>query len=225
MNKPVTHPEYKLYEIDGDAFCSTLQLAEEFEKRHKDIIETVRRLISTPEQGERCKPYFRPTSFLVPQPNGGTRKEPAYFMSRDGFVLLTMGFTGKKALKFKLDYIARFNEMESFIKSLAAIRDEHPAFTEAVMLAHEEPKHYHFSNEIDMINRIVLGRPAKAIREEHGLPKGQSIRPLLSDKQLADIKALQMADVGMLATMPEFAARKSALESLHFKRASRLLAA
>lgn len=86
------------------------------------------------------------------------------------------------------------------------------------MLAHEEPKHYHFSNEIDMINRIVLGRSAKAVREEFGLPKGQSIRPYLSDAQIDGIKVLQMADVGLLEIMPDFGARKTALEAIHCKR-------
>lgn len=76
-----------------------------------------------------------------------------------------------------------------------------------------------------MINRIVLGRPAKAVRKEHSLPRGHSIRSVLSDKQLADIKVLQMADVGLLATMPDFAARKAALETFHAKRSALRLVA
>lgn len=39
-----------------------------------------------------------------------------YLMNRDGFSLLVMGFTGKKALEWKLQYIKAFNQMEKFIR-------------------------------------------------------------------------------------------------------------
>lgn len=38
--------------------------------------------------------------------------QPYYEMDKDFFTLLVMGFTGEKALKFKIDYINRFNQME-----------------------------------------------------------------------------------------------------------------
>lgn len=56
-------------------------------------------------------------------PNGGTRKVRAFNMTRDGFTLLAMGFTGKKALGFKLQYIQQFNVMEEMLK--APVK-EHP---------------------------------------------------------------------------------------------------
>jgi hypothetical protein len=52
------------------------------------------------------------------------------------------------------------------------------------MLAHPEPKHYHFSNETDMINRIVLGVSAKQFKETHGLSDVSSIRPYLSANEI-----------------------------------------
>ena len=220
MSNLIAHPDYQLYERRGEPFCSSLQVAETFGKRHDDVLKRIRLT------REDCSAEFGLRNFAESSyRNEQNKLQPMFLLTKDGFVILAMGFTGKKAMSFKEAYIRRFNEMESFIQSLASIRDEHPAFTDAVMLAHEEPKFYHFSNETDMINRIVLGRPAKAIREEYGLPKGQSIRPYLSDKQLSDIRALQMADVGLLATMPDFAVRKSALEALHGKRGARLLAA
>ncbi|MCL2029829.1 MAG: Rha family transcriptional regulator [Deltaproteobacteria bacterium] len=220
MHNLIAHPDYQLYERKGEPLCSSLQVAETFGKRHDDVLKKIRLT------REDCSAEFGLRNFAEMFYNDGyQRKQPLFLMTKDGFAILAMSFTGKKAMAFKEGYIRRFNEMEAYIKSLAAVRDEHPAFTDAVLLAHEEPKFYHFANETDMINRIVLGRPAKAVREEYGLPKGQSIRPYLNDKQLADIKALQMADVGLLATIPDFSARKSALEALHCKRAARLLAA
>src|SRR5690606_10053082 len=88
---------------------------------------------------------------LVTYKDAKGERRPEYLMTKDGFAILAMGFTGKKAMRFKEAYIRRFNEMETFIRSLQAAKMEFPAFTDAIMVAHEEPKHYHFSNEINMI--------------------------------------------------------------------------
>jgi hypothetical protein len=107
---------------------------------------------------------------------------------------------------------------------LHAAKLEHPAFTEAVMLAHTEPKNSHFSNEIDMINRIVLGMSAKQFKEARGLRDVPSIRPYLATDEIHTIKTLQRADIGMLAILPEFERRKSALTDLYERTRTRRLA-
>jgi hypothetical protein len=109
-------------------------------------------------------------------------------------------------------------------KDLRAAKLEHPAFTEAVMLAHPEPKHYHFSNETDMINRIVLGVSAKQFKQERGLQDTSSIRPYLDADEIRAIETLQRADVGMLAILPEFERRKAALSELYGKMNRRRMA-
>jgi hypothetical protein len=145
-------------------------------------------------------------------------------MTKDGFMFLVMGYRGKKAATYKEAYIERFNQMEAFIKSLLAAKLEHPAFTQAVMLAHPEPKHYHFSNEIDMINRIVLGVSAKQFKEARGLQNISSIRPYLATDEISAIETLQRADIGMLAVLPEFEKRKTALTGLFEKIKNKHLA-
>ena len=143
---------------------------------------------------------------------------PEYIMTKDGFTLLSMGFTGKKAMEFKIAYIERFNAMESFIKSLISTKHEYPAFTEAVLMAHEEPKHYHFSNEVNMIYRILFGTDAKTIREERGIPQGGSIRPYLSDAEIKTIEFLQRTDIGLLFSIPDFTERKETLTKIYTRR-------
>jgi hypothetical protein len=61
--------------------------------------------------------------------NQQNKKQPEYLMTKDGFTLLVMGYTGKKAMAFKEAYIDRFNEMENFIKTLTTARLEYPQFT------------------------------------------------------------------------------------------------
>lgn len=126
--------------------------------------------------------------------------------------MLVMGYTGQKAMQFKELYIKRFNEMEKVIKSLVAARQEFPLLTDNIKLLHESPKPYHFSNECDMLNRIVIGMTAKQFRIANGIDKGKSIRPYLSKKQIEMLEILQKVDVGLLVAFPEYEQRKRHLE-------------
>lgn len=133
-------------------------------------------------------------------------------MTRDGFVFLAMGYRGKKAAEFKELYIRRFNEMESFIRTLVSARQEFPLLTANIKLLHDHPRPYHFSNECDMLNRIVLGLTAKQFRLANGIEKGKSIRPYLSDSQIMMLDTLQKVDIGLLVSVPDYEQRKRYLE-------------
>jgi phage regulatory protein, rha family len=215
MSKLILNPEYRLYERNGQAFCSSRQVAEEFGKEHRNVLRDIENL--------DCSAEFNALNFeRVAYRDAKGEKRPEYLMTKDGFTFLVMGYRGKKAAQFKEAYIRRFNEMETFIRSLQAAKMEFPAFTDAIMAAHDEPKHYHFSNEINMIYRIVLGMDAKAFREKHGLPKGEVIRPYLTAEQIRAIETLQRADIGLIVAIPDFQQRKETLaqyyERLKLKR-------
>lgn len=209
MKSLVLNPEYGLYERQGQPFCSSRQVAETFEKEHKHVLQSVRDAVETTKN---FAAEFSATNFIEVKYRERGRMYPEFLLTKDGFSFVVMGFTGEKAAEFKVAYIERFRQMESFIKSLLAAKLEHPAFTEAVLMAHEEPKHYHFSNEADMINRLVLGVPAKVFREQHGIEAGKSIRPYLSHDQIRAVELLQRADIGLLAVGTPFEARKIALQ-------------
>ena len=102
--------------------------------------------------------------------------------------------------------------MERFIKTLVETRKEFPLLTENIKLLHDNPKPYHFSNECDMINRIVTGMSAKQFRQAHGIEKGKSIRPYLTDEQIQLMETLQKVDVGLLVAVPDYEQRKCHLE-------------
>lgn len=70
-----------------------------------------------------------------------------------------------------------------------------------------------------MINKIVLGMSAKKYRELHGLEKGISIRPYLSDAEAEAVLALQRADIGLLEVVPEFERRREVLAKIHARHA------
>lgn len=84
---------------------SSRKVAEVFEKQHKHVMESIRELIYGDEFGQS---NFRPSSYI----NSQNKEQPEYLMTRDGFTLLAMGFTGSKAMQWKIKYITAFNKME-----------------------------------------------------------------------------------------------------------------
>lgn len=90
------------------AVTTSLQVAESFEKRHDHVLRDIETLLGgIPNSGEAC--MFHKGTYEHPQ---NKQEYPMYYMNRDGFTLLVMGFTGQKAIQFKLAYIQAFNEME-----------------------------------------------------------------------------------------------------------------
>lgn len=87
---------------------SSKDLAERFGKEHKDVLENIRNILVAENSATK---FFQETSSVY-----RGREFPFYLMNRDGFSLLAMGFTGKKALQWKLKYIEAFNEMEETLK-------------------------------------------------------------------------------------------------------------
>lgn len=176
----VLHPEFQLYEKKDMPFCSSLQVAEEFGKRHDNVIADIRNLDCSEDF---YKLNFQEIRRTVDLGQGRIRKDPMFLMTRDGFMFLCMGYRGSKAAAIKEAIIKRFNDMEAFIRKYILARDDNLIFTQAIKDAYDEPHSYHYSNEYDMINRIVLGCTAKQFKELHGLGNVPSIRPFLSDNQ------------------------------------------
>lgn len=100
-------------------FANSVDVAAYFGKRHDHVLSKIRELIDA-----GCAPHFRATSAEVAMPNGGSRSEASFDMDRDGFTLLAMGFTGQKALTWKLKYVQAFNAMEAELRAQSAPRPE-----------------------------------------------------------------------------------------------------
>lgn len=87
---------------------SSKDIAEHFGKDHKNVLQNIRDILVAENSATK---FYQETTY---QNRGKDYKE--YLMNRDGFSLLAMGFTGKKALQWKLKYIQAFNEMEETLK-------------------------------------------------------------------------------------------------------------
>lgn len=162
---------------NGKPVVSSRQIAENFDKNHRDVLRAVDNLKEDVRN-------FAQMFFETTAPDSYGREQRAYLMNRDGFTLLAMGFNGKAALEWKLKYIAAFNEME---KKLA----EKPQLTRSQLLAtaliaaHEEleekdkqietmkPKAL-FADAVSASSQsILVGEMAKLL-SQNGIQMGQN---------------------------------------------------
>ena len=193
-----------------EAMVDSRFVAEVFEKQHKHVLRDIQK-ITEPKSGlseEFIKKNFKKDNY---QDSTG-RKLSCYAMTRDGFTVLVMGYTGAKAMRFKEAYIRRFNEMEEQIKYLQSLREQHPQLTAAIQSVHENPKFYYFSNEMDMLNRLAIGMTAKQFRELKNIPESEPIRPYLAPDEAELLNVLQNFDIGFVIAVPDFQQRKQMLE-------------
>lgn len=94
--------------LNGTTAVSSRQIAEDFEKEHGKVIRAIENILNS-EPSQNWLRYFIASEYK--DSKGEMRKE--YLCTRDGFTLLAMGFTGQKALEWKLKYIEAFNLMEA----------------------------------------------------------------------------------------------------------------
>ena len=97
---------------NDEAMADSLMVAEMFGKRHADVVRAIENLVGGVRNFALSKMFVK-TWYKHPQ-NG--ERYIKYLMNRDGFSLLVMGFTGKKAMEWKLKYIDAFNKMETVIR-------------------------------------------------------------------------------------------------------------
>lgn len=92
---------------NGIPSTTSLKVSEVFHKRHTEVLRGIRSLCdNTPES------FYGRNFASVEYTDAKGERRPMYTMTRDGFTLLVMGYTGKEAMRFKLEYIEAFNAME-----------------------------------------------------------------------------------------------------------------
>ncbi|EES9719314.1 transcriptional regulator, partial [Escherichia coli] len=103
----LSHPDVTIE--NGRAVTTSVAVAEFFRKLHKNVIQKIEAL--------ECSSEFTELNFKPSEYTDSTgRKLPMYQITKNGFVFLVMGFTGKKAAAFKEAYIAEFDRMEAELR-------------------------------------------------------------------------------------------------------------
>ena len=103
-------------ERDGIPVTTSRAVAEQFGKNHKEVLRAIENTITQLKETEEGRAFNERNFAPISLRDAMNREKPAYLLTRDGFTLLAMGFTGAKAVQFKVAYINAFNRMERLIR-------------------------------------------------------------------------------------------------------------
>ncbi|EAI6443108.1 hypothetical protein CA555_07475 [Campylobacter coli] len=180
-NAPViiNNVEVNLNIKENKVFINSLDLAKVFNKNHKDVLETTK---NQPQND------FTESNFILStykDKKGELR--PCYNLTRDGFSLLVMGFTGEKAYKWKVEFIKAFNEMEKRLKNLEQEKMQKLAFHQSLGYKSQlKQQKEHYENKI------------KALKYDLEKKKQLSFKRKLSEKELLELRKILARDYDIL---------------------------
>lgn len=170
---------------------TSLDVAKTFEKEHRNVLKDIRDL--------NCSEEFRLLNFVQSDyVNEQKHKQPMFYLTKDGFTLLAMGYTGEKAMRFKEAYIKQFNNMEKllhekFVERQKGITVRHIVTDMIKQSKENERMHGHaYSLYTDMIYKCLFGKTAKQFREEFGIGKSDSLRDYFTPEDLKAINSKEM---------------------------------
>jgi Rha family phage regulatory protein len=103
---------------NGQVLTNSLLVAEKFGKRHADVVRAIENSLTKGNESTNAK--LRSSFVLSSYIDNKGEERPMYIMDRDGFSVIAMGFTGDKAMDFKVEFISAFNAMEKKLKELSA---------------------------------------------------------------------------------------------------------
>ena len=138
---------------------TSIDIAGTFGKRNDHVLRDIKEL--------DCSDKFRLSNFGESSYiNSQNKKQPMYYITRDGFTLLVMGYTGEKAMKFKEAYIRQFNAMERALIDKIKEREKgiavRQALTKALQQSIENDRmHGHaYSTYTNLIYKSIFGKDA-----------------------------------------------------------------
>lgn len=199
--------------------CTSLDVAETFDKGHKHVLEDIRRIQSEISTAEFSALFYEDT---YKASNG--KKNPMYIMNRDGFTLLVMGYTGKEAMQFKLSYIKQFNAMEKLLKEKMCEREKgiavRQALTKSLQLSQEnERMHGHaYSTYTNCIYKALFGTDAKHLREKFGIGKKDNLRDCFTAEELKQVESMECLVSGLVDCGWDYDRIKAFIENTNTKR-------
>lgn len=193
--------EFMLVEIIGKRYeerlvTTSLKVAEHFEKEHKNVLQAIENLVA-----ENSAANF----FILTTYRNRGKEYPMYEMDRDGFSLLAMGFTGEKALRWKLDYIKAFNTMEKELKRIYTERQQwqierdkgvivRHILTDTIKMkvADSPHKKFMYPNYTKLIYKTIFGKNMKELQAQYGVKGKESIRDYVTADELKQIESMEM---------------------------------
>ena len=181
---------------------SSLDIAETFDKRHADILRDIEKTID-PTSGVSTE--FTERNFALSKYSDKSGKSnKMYYLTKDGFILLAMSYTGEKAMKFKESYIKQFNSMQKLLTGKLLEREKgiaiRQALTKALQMSNENDRmHGHaYSTYTNIIYKTIFGKDAAHLREYYGIGKNDNIRDCLNEEDLKTVQNMEMLVSGLV---------------------------
>lgn len=178
--------------------CTSLDVAETFGKAHDKVMRDIHEL--------GCSPEFNTANFGdITYLDSRNRQQKAVVMTKDGFTLLVMGYTGELAMKFKEAYIAQFNAMETALQGKLIERQKgiavRQALTKALQQSTEDARmHGHaYSNYTNCIYTVLFGMNSKQLREKFGIGKQDNLRDCFTQEELQAVQSMECLVSGLVA--------------------------
>ena len=137
-----------------------------------------------------------------------------FLVTRDGFVLLAMGYTGESAMRFKEAYIKQFNAMESALRGKLIEREKgiavRQALTKALQQSTEnERMHGHaYSTYTNVIYKVLFGMNAAQLREKYQIKASDDLRDCFTQEELRAIQSMECLVSGLVDCGWEYTAVK-----------------
>ena len=190
--------EIKIMNKEEVTVVTSLDVAETFGKRHADVLRDIENL--------ECSDDFRERNFALSKYSveNNKRSYPMYYITKDGFTILAMGYTGEKAMKFKEAYIKQFNAMEKALIGKMKEREKGIAVRQALTKALQQSKenermHGHaYSTYTNCIYKVLFGMNAKQLREKYGIGKKENLRDYFSEEELKAVQSMECLVSGLV---------------------------
>lgn len=198
---------------------TSLDVASTFEKEHYHVMEDIRNIMNNVSSPEFSGLFLEGTYTAS---NG--KKQPMYIMNRDGFTLLVMGYTGEKAMRFKLAYIKQFNAMEAALQGKFVERQKgiavRQALTKALQQSTENERMHGraYINYTNCIYKVLFGMSAKQLRERYGVDHKTDLRDCFTAEELAAVQSMERLVSGLVDCGWEYNAVKAFIQQNNMKK-------
>ncbi len=177
---------------------SSRNIAKRFDKRHADVLRAIDNL--------ECSYEFTQRNFALSSykdESGKTNKE--FLITKDGFIMLAMGFTGEKASQFKEMYINAFNAMEQELKRIYTERQQwiierekgklvRHILTDTIKMkvADSPNKKFMYPNYTKLIYKLLFNKTFAELKEQYGIKGKESLRDYLASEELKELEDMEM---------------------------------
>ena len=177
---------------------SSRNIAKRFDKRHADVLRAIDNL--------ECSYEFTQRNFALSSykdESGKTNKE--FLITKDGFSMLAMGFTGEKASQFKEMYINAFNAMEQELKRIYTERQQwiierekgklvRHILTDTIKMkvADSPNKKFMYPNYTKLIYKLLFNKTCAELKEQYGIKGKESLRNYLASEELKELEDMEM---------------------------------